>query len=215
MTILAAVFLRYVTGWIQSLSKDYSGDRFGKRFPYPTFPAEQRYQPLMQGYAEDLPDRLCLLSEILEPTKKPGIIPGMNRAKDAVSCPGGLYGDGGCFGIAYFTDHYAIGRLAQERPRCGGIRQPRRRMNTEMVHALNGSFNRILDCQNLLLFLDRFTQKSVEGGGLAGTGRACQQPETLFHGISFPKTGQKISGKPQLIELETAFLFRIEKPDYE
>src|SRR4051812_49010457 len=103
----------------------------------------------------------------------------MKRAEHQVTGQSSLNGDLGHFQVADFADQDDVGRLTQHRAEDLGEAQPDVLTHLALVDAGEVVFDRVLGGDDLAVRAVQLVQGAVEGGRLAGTGRAGHQEDAV------------------------------------
>jgi len=100
-------------------------------------------------------------------------------AEDKVAGEGGVDGDLGGFQIADFTDHDDVGGLAQHGAQGGGEGHADVGVDGNLVDAGELVFDRVFNGDDLAVGLVDVVETGVKSGGLAGTGRAGDEEDSV------------------------------------
>ena len=131
----------------------------------------------------------------------------MNRADDEVSGEAGLHGDGGGLRVANFADHDDLRVLAHERAQRDRIGEFLVRIDLRLADHGQVEFHRVLnraDANGGAGTLHEMVERGVNGGGLAGTGRAGQQNQSARPGQEFDEGLQGLLLETQTAKIEAA-----------
>src|SRR5680860_900138 len=126
----------------------------------------------------------------------------MQRGEHEVAGESGLDSDSGSLTVADLSDEHHIRVLPEERSKCGCEGQPCLSVDLYLVHTRQPILHRVLDSDDVRLWLVEHVEGCVQRCRLAGSGRTHHQNGSVWFRIGSLVTIQRVLGKPEVFEFE-------------